>query len=505
MIPEATTPESPPDLQSVLIEFSQKYGETLADSSGLEALIDAYRNDLHQLASMKEIIDLFYESTDIDRVVIATLVAVTAGQGFGFNRAFFLEVRGNTLHGRLGIGPATADEAHGIWDRLDGMAVSLRDTLDELSEAEGPPDRGTQEIAQRIRLPLEQHESDSSTGIVSSCIDGRLGLVTRVDNGELPELELELFNLLESDTIAVVPLRVQDRLAGVILAENHITRKPITNADLDLLRTFAGYAAIAVERSHLHGALEGKVEELRDANRELQDNQRRLLRAEKLSALGEMSAYVSHEIRNPLVGIGGLARSLVGDRGIHEEAREALEIISSEVERLERFLDETLSRVKTPRPASSPVDLVREVRDVVHVFREGLGRSDIEITLDAPDTPVLVPVDIDPVRGALSNLLKNAQEALESGGGISVQILVKKDWVEIDVGDSGSGIAEEIKDVIFEPFFTTKNDGTGVGLAITRQNIRKIGGEITLEKSDEHSTLFRIRITGPSTDLREQP
>ena len=73
-------------------------------------------------------------------------------------------------------------------------------------------------------------------------------------------------------------------------------------------------------------------------------------------------------------------------------------------------------------------------------------------------------------------------------------ILVKKDWVQIDVGDTGSGIVDELRDMIFEPFFTTKNDGTGVGLAITRQNIRKIGGEITLEKGDEFPTLFRIRL-----------
>jgi signal transduction histidine kinase len=494
MIPEATARRSPPDLQSVLFEFSQKYGETLADPSGLEALIDAYRNDLQQLASMKEIIDLFYQSMGIDRVVIATLVAVTAGQGFGFNRAFFLGVCGNTLQGRLGIGPANADEAHGIWGRLNGDAPSLRETLDQLSEADDPPDRDTQEMARRIQLPLDQGDIDGSSGIVASCLEGKPGLVSLIDNDTLPELEVDLFDLLGSDTIAVVPLRVQDRLEGVILADNHITRKPITEADLDLLRTFSGYAAIAVERSNLNAALEGKVEELRQANRELQDNQRRLLRAEKLSALGEMSAYVSHEIRNPLVGIGGLARSLLGDRGMQEDAREALEIISSEVERLERFLDETLSQVKTSRAPSTPIDLVREVRDVVHVFREGLVRPDIEITLTTPDTPVLIPVDIDPVRGALSNLLKNAQEALDTGGGISVQILVKKDWIQIDVEDTGSGIVDELKDVIFEPFFTTKNDGTGVGLAITRQNIRKIGGEITLDKSDEFLTLFRIRI-----------
>ena len=187
------------------------------------------------------------------------------------------------------------------------------------------------------------------------------------------------------------------------------------------------------------------------------------------------------------------------------DSQELLEIIASEVERLERFLDETLSNVRGEPQRTSPtlVDLVREVNDVVRVFREGLHRPGVEITLGVPDVPIMVPVFIDPVRGALSNLLKNALDSFDSGGVISVQIVVKKGWVEIDVGDTGAGVAEEIRDLIFEPFFTTKNDGTGVGLAITRSNIRRIGGDISLEKSDKFSTLFRIRLSARQTTENE--
>lgn len=508
MIPEVQDCKSLLDLETVLFEFARDGDKRTVDSAGLDQLVDAYRKDLQQLSSMREIIDLFFQSMGIDEVITSTLVAVTAGQGFGFNRAFFLEVRDNTLHGRLGIGPSDTEEAHRIWDRISGTTPSLREMLEQLSNAGGPPDRVTQEIALTIELPFDPSQEDTSgatVGIIKSCLEGKPALITLEDRGALSELELRLFGVLGSDAVAVVPLKVQDRLAGVILADNHITCKPITHADIDLLRTFSGYAAIAVERSHLHGELKGKIEELRDANRELQENQRRLLRSEKLSALGEMSAYVSHEIRNPLVAVGGLARSLLGEKGMSSDSQELLEIIASEVERLERFLDETLSNVRGEPQQTSPtsVDLVREVNDVVRVFREGLHRPGVEIMLGAPDVPIMVPVFIDPVRGALSNLLKNALDSFDSGGVISVQIVVKKGWVEIDVGDTGAGVAEEIRDLIFEPFFTTKNDGTGVGLAITRSNIRRIGGDISLEKSDKFSTLFRIRLPARQTTENE--
>ncbi|MBI4585748.1 MAG: GAF domain-containing protein [Planctomycetes bacterium] len=466
----------------------------LLDITPEKQLFETYRNNLHQLSSMKEMIDLLYESMGTQVVINLILVAVTAREGFGFNRAFFLEVSGSRLRGRLGIGPASAEEAHRIWSRLAQSNPSLRETLHFLSKAGGPPDPATQEVALKVDLPLHAEGiAVQPGGIIHACINRKPARVTR--SSVSSSAEQGLFQLLGSEALAVVPLSIRDRLAGVLLADNHITRKPIAEEDLNLLKTFSGYAAIALERSYLHDELTRNLEKLRQANRDLQANHQKLMHAEKLSALGELAAYVSHEIRNPLVAIGGLARSILSEGAGSEESKEVLNIIVSEVQRLERFLKETLDFVKPPAGAFKATNLGEVIREVINTFRDEIHRARIELVLELPDQPVVSSVDPDFLRGALSNLIKNAQEAIDgSGGRICVVLREQAGLAEIEVGDTGPGIPEEIKGLIFEPFFTTKKDGTGIGLAITKQNICSLGGSISLESRPPYRTLFKIRL-----------
>ena len=423
-------------------------------------LFETYRSNFSELSSMREIIDLLYESMSTQEVINLILVAVTAQQGFGFNRAFFLEVSDHCLRGRLGIGPDSAEEAHQIWTRMSESNPSLRETLNHLSQAGEPPDAATQALALFMNLPLKGCEKGSCedgnypNGIIKSCHTGRPVLV---NNSELlSEAEIELFQLLKIDTIAVVPLTIRDRLAGVLLADNFITRKPISSEDLNLLKTFSGYAALALERSSLHDELTQNLEKLRLANRELQTNQKRLLQAEKLSALGELATSVSHEIRNPLVSIGGLAKSVMDDESQSESSREALSIIASEVQRLERFLKETLDFAKPTMGTFEQVDLVPLVHDVLCTFRDEIQRVRIDLILDLPKKSVMVSADPDYLRGALSNLIKNSQEALGLGGKIRIRLKERKGRAVIEVADTGPGIPDEARNLIFEPFFTTK-------------------------------------------------
>jgi signal transduction histidine kinase len=426
-------------------------------------------------------------------VINLILVAVTAREGFGFNRAFFLEVSGDRLRGRLGIGPASAAEAHEIWSRLAERHPDLRESLHLLSKTGEPPNPATQALALRIDIPLERQGDEHEQGILQACRQGKPAQV--LFGSSLSRVEEDVFRNLSVDALAVVPLTIRHRLAGVLLADHSITRRPITQEDLDLLKTFSGYAALALERSSLHDELRTNLERLRHANRELQANQRRLLQAEKLSALGELAANVSHEIRNPLVAIGGLARSVLDDGVGSEESQEALRIIVSEVSRLERFLKETLDFAKPSVGTLESIDLSGLVRDVLSTFKEALSRSNISLSSDVPEEPVPVCVVPDALRGALTNLLRNAQEALASGGDIRVRLTHHGGVAEVEVADTGPGIPEERRRMIFEPYFTTKKDGTGIGLAITRQNIQSMGGNITVESGQgAYRTVFRIQL-----------
>lgn len=444
--------------------------------------------NLQQLNSMKEIVDILYESLSTPEVVYLCLVAVTAQMGFGFNRAFFLQVQGRRVRGRIGIGPSSPEEANEIWSRLiDHNVSSLRDIFRDLTAKTGIPDPQTQEIALQIEFELEQDgllasaqdATETRAGIREALLRGKPAKLRPGD--AVSDVDTALFGLLAAEEVAVVPLFVRGVLAGVILADNIITRKPISDGDLNVLKTFAGYAGVALERSHLYDELRESVVKLQNANDTLKRHQEKLLKAEKLSAIGELAAYVTHEIRNPLVAIGGLARSLASDMGRDPETGETLQLIVSEVTRLEKFLRETLDFVKPRVIGAVTVDVAQLARQCVATFKKELPEKGIELELDLPSEPVECRTDPDLFLHSLTNLLKNAIEAMRSGGRLQLSVQRGGPAAIIRVADTGVGIPQEVRPRIFDPFFTTKPEGTGLGLSMASQSIKEVGGRLELE------------------------
>jgi hypothetical protein len=278
----------------------------------------------------------------------------------------------------------------------------------------------------------------------------------------------------------------------VIIADNFITRKPISDTDLSVLKTFAGYAGVALERTHLYEELRENVEKLKDANASLKANHEKLLQAEKLSAIGELAAYVSHEIRNPLVAIGGLARSLLKDDISNPDTIETLQIIVSEVSRLEKFLRDTLDFVKPRRPRRASIEINQIVNDSTATFRQELAKHSVSVELDLNPDPIRGLLDRDMLVHALSNLIKNAIEAMPGGGRLFLGTSIEGRVATVLVGDTGPGIPAEVVPRIFDPFFTTKKEGTGLGLSFASQHIRSLGGQLTLEPSESFGTLFKL-------------
>jgi signal transduction histidine kinase len=458
-------------------------------------LAETYQTSQHQLSSMKEVLDLLYESMNNSRDVIhLILVAVTSRLGFGFNRAFFLEVAGDRLHGRLGIGPASPADAHRIWSRLAESNPTLRESLRTISQTGDPPDPATAELAERIDVPLRGPDADQA-GIVTAIRRGKAARIYRAER--LPRVDHDLFRLLSTDALAVVPLQIDNELEGVLIADNFITRKQISDEDLSMLKTFSGYAGIALERARLYEELKRNVEKLQAANLELSSNHQKLLRAEKLSAIGELAAFVSHEIRNPLVAIGGLARSALSDGVEKPETVEALQIITTEVRRLERFLKETLDFVKPSVGELELVDLSSVVRACAATFKEELNEHGIEVVFDFSADPIDARIDSNLLRGALSNLIKNAIEAMNGPGRIRLSTGRTGHQAKIKVADTGPGISPEIRHRIFDLFFTTKKGGTGLGLAMATQSIKSLGGTISMEdrgRGGEYRTVFEIAL-----------
>lgn len=234
--------------------------------------------------------------------------------------------------------------------------------------------------------------------------------------------------------------------------------------------------------------------EVERKTKELLDSQERLIHSERFAAVGEAAAYVSHEIKNPLMVIGGLAHQV--ERRVAEDAAalEKLRIIQEEVKRLETFLGDLRDFLRPLAPAKQEIDLNQVIKDVQILMGEAAQEKGIylEDRLD-PRLP-RIEADANQIKQVLVNLIKNALEATEGNG----RILLATEWKDgqacLTVQDTGKGMPVEVLEKIFHPFFTTKDKGTGLGLAVIHKVITDHHGTIMVESTAGRGSTFTVKL-----------
>ncbi len=236
------------------------------------------------------------------------------------------------------------------------------------------------------------------------------------------------------------------------------------------------------------GEFMGTVHVVRDIT-ELNVLRNKLEASERMAALGEVAAKVAHEIRNPLVSVGGFARRL--ERKLDGNLKGYAGIIAKEVSRLEDILKEILGFVKEARLTMEKININKLVRDIILLVEADAKERGIMLSPDYGDTP-LVSVDRDRIKEALLNILNNALQAVTAGGAISLKTYAVTDYVAVEISDTGSGIDQKDLPFIFSPFYTTKASGTGLGLAITNRIIEEHKGKIDVESTPGKGTTFRV-------------
>ncbi|MBM4299988.1 MAG: GHKL domain-containing protein [Deltaproteobacteria bacterium] len=233
---------------------------------------------------------------------------------------------------------------------------------------------------------------------------------------------------------------------------------------------------------------------------ELMESQERLLHSERFAAVGEAAAYVSHEIKNPLMVIGGMANQV--ERRLTEDpaAQEKLRIIQNEVQRLESFLGELRDFLRPAPPSRKTIDLNQVIKDVEALMGDFIQEKGI--LLEERLEPNLPPVEADPnqIEQVLLNLLKNALEATESKGKILLSSGTRDGQVWFAVQDTGKGMGEDVLEKIFHPFFTTKHKGTGLGLAVINKIITDHHGTITVDSVAGSGSTFTVRLPKKGAD-----
>ena len=229
----------------------------------------------------------------------------------------------------------------------------------------------------------------------------------------------------------------------------------------------------------------------------------RLLQSERLAAVGNTVAHIAHEIKNPLLIIGGFARQLQKVPEFDEKARRKLSTMAEEVSSLEKMVAEMRDFVRRPSTQKRPGQINAVLDEALELFRDTFKEHHVKVRR-VEETP-LPPIAFDPqqVHQVLINLFQNALEAMPGGGEITITSRVKGANAEISVSDTGVGLAPELAANIFQPYFTTKEKGTGLGLAICQNIVQEHGGCLLADSAPGRGATFTIQLPLKETSPAE--
>ena len=299
-------------------------------------------------------------------------------------------------------------------------------------------------------------------------------------------------------------------LGGVVYSANTFLASPTAPYEvLDVALEVMMFCVVGVMTGLLadreakrNSALEQTTRALGNVYRDLQENFEQMKRAERLSALGQLSAGLAHEIRNPLAAIEGSVDVLENETRSKEPRHEFLGIIQKESRRLNRLVTNFLDFAKPRQPVWEMTEIVDIVDSVLGLAAHSVGRTPITFRKEMASFLPLVECDPEQLKQVLLNVTINAIHAMQPNGGeITIKAQARQQQVYIEIEDQGCGVLPEYLDKIFDPFFTTKDDGTGLGLSVAYQIVQQHGGILTAERNAEQGMTFCVVLPVTRTSI----
>lgn len=295
----------------------------------------------------------------------------------------------------------------------------------------------------------------------------------------------------QTRSLLCVPLMLRARPIGALQVLNKKSGKQFTDSDLELLTAMAQHIAVALENARLYTRLN---QEFKLTARELRITQERLLRSERLAAMGHLVQGIAHEVRNPITTIGGFAarmqRSTEKDSKIHNYA----EIILEETQRLENIVRKVRQLAEVQSAPVKLEDPAPVFHGVVESFEQRASSQGISLSVHIAEDLPLSRIAASPLTTALSNIMENALEAMPHGGRLTFDASSDNNHIRIRIADTGCGIAKENLDAIYDPFFTSKTQGAGLGLTMVHQVVTDHHGEIDIQSQEGEGTAVTIRL-----------
>ncbi|MCU0579097.1 MAG: GAF domain-containing protein [Desulfobacterota bacterium] len=448
----------------------------------IETLARTNEQMVKSLSILYQINSAMMTRASYDELLAIILESITLEQGLGFNRAILLLVNEETktldaVKSSSHV-PETGAEGRGPYGpELSQLLIARADRLTPETEA---LDRALRDL----KIPLQKGQ-----GILTDTVlEGRSFLVEQARDD--PRTNKALVERLGVTAFATVPIYAKDKVIGVIAVDRRADDQTINREDLRILSMLAHQAGLAIENARLYDFIE-------KTNRELKSAREQLLESEKLTALGEMAAGMAHEIRNPLVSIGGFVRRLNRRFQDDSQVQTYFQVIINEVERLEKTLNEILDFSQDTRGRFQETDVNRIVEGALELIRRELEAS--RVTVQKELTPVpQVYCDERQIRHVFYNLLLNALQAMPQGGVLTIRTAPPagpdQPWVVCEIRDTGGGIPPELLHNIFNPFFTTKASGSGLGLSIVHKIITRHYGEVDIDNRPGEGVSFFIKL-----------
>ena len=465
----------------------------------IQSLVSFLDNKTLEMRFFHELGSVLQSSVDLDEVLSVALTAITAGKGFGMNRAFLLltDREAGMLSGYLGIGPRNIEEASQVWNEIiqndmDLQTLAQNFRLNKLSSERAK----FHDLLEQLTVPLSNKDH-----ILIKALDGKLPIM--VENAfQHPDVPQELARLLGVDTFLLMPLISRNRRIGMIITDNCITNRPITEEDMHSLETFGFPVAFAIERASLYDKLQVELNRVTEAGKKLKEQQELIVRMENMALVGRITSSIAHSVRNPLMIIGGFARSILKNSPESDPKRGFIESIVAETRQLEGVLDEILNYSDSLYPT-------RDFWDVNQLIETAMSDSADALTSLGYATGYIPGNDLPPVfidfkqlSYCLRTVLQNDINGISNDLSILISSHNHQDGVVLQIEDHSRQISQTELDRMLVPFSETRDLGAGLGLALCKTMLEKQG--ITFVVQADEQTGIRYTITLP-TRKEEQP
>lgn len=347
------------------------------------------------------------------------------------------------------------------------------------------------EVEERKRLPKRSRKR--AAGLTEYLLGTRRPLLIRRDFMAQCERLGIRFGGRPARCWMGAPMVFREKSVGVIALQSYELENVFDEDHLSVLENVAAQAAGAIENARLFQQTCASLEQLQTA-------QQLLLQSEKLAAVGQLISGIAHELNNPLTGVVGWTQYLMA-QGVSENIGRHLATINEQAQRASTIVQNLLAFSRQHKPEQTLVDLSQILDRTLALRAYELRVNNITVHPRYAQGLPCVSADPHQLQQVFLNLIINAEQAILSArdsGNITVSAEQSGDVLRITVADDGPGIAADKLEKIFDPFFTTRSMGTGLGLPISLQIMREVGGVITAKNNPGGGATLRVSFPVPA-------